>query len=84
MMILTTDALMTSSCSSRTTIHHIVLSTRDRSQDFVYADLQKKLSKYECIQMMQEQFFLMPVLNDQDTKLELIIRNLQSWCSFNL
>lgn len=89
-MILTTDALTTSLCSdvilcvcvwlcftsTCTTIHHTVLCTRDRSQDFVYADLPKTLSKYECIQMMQEQFF-MPVLNDQDTKLELIIRNLQ-------
>lgn len=70
MMILTIDALMTSSCSdvilcvcdctsTCTIIHNIVLCTRDRSQDFVYADLPppKILSQYECIQMMQEQFF---------------------------
>lgn len=99
MMILTTDALMTSSCSDvilcvcdcALQVHVLQFTILYWVPEIVvktsYMQTCQKIiyhGKYECIQMMQEQFFLMPVLNDQDTKLELIIRNLQSWCSFNL
>lgn len=73
MMKLTTDARTTSSCSNVilrvcvcvwlcftstcTTIYHIVPSTRDSSQDFVYADLPKKILNMSVFRWCRNNFF---------------------------